>query len=98
MTLRRMDNVHIVVDDLEAVKAFFIELGLTLEGETIVEGPLIESLIGLKDGRATLRRMSASQRNEERRRGVSRPRIRTQSVGTRLKVWRRNHRGTHIQY
>ena len=34
MTLKRMDNVLIVVDDLEAVKAFFIELGLKLEGET----------------------------------------------------------------
>jgi catechol 2,3-dioxygenase-like lactoylglutathione lyase family enzyme len=39
MTLKRMDNVLIVVDDLEAVKAFFIELGLKLEGETTVEGP-----------------------------------------------------------
>lgn len=41
MTVKRMDNVLIVVDDLEAVKAFFIELGLTLEGESTVEGPLI---------------------------------------------------------
>jgi hypothetical protein len=32
MALKRMDNVLIVVDDLEAVKAFFIELGLSLEG------------------------------------------------------------------
>src|SRR5437870_3493286 len=39
MTLKRMDNVLIVVDDLEAAKAFFIELGLKLEGETTVEGP-----------------------------------------------------------
>jgi catechol 2,3-dioxygenase-like lactoylglutathione lyase family enzyme len=54
MTLKRMDNVLIVVDDLEAVKAFFIELGLRLEGETTVEGPLVGSLIGLKDVRATL--------------------------------------------
>ena len=54
MTLKRMDNVLIVVDDLEAVKAFFIELGLELEGETTVEGPLVGSLIGLKDVRATL--------------------------------------------
>lgn len=54
MTLKRMDNVLIVVDDLEAVKAFFIELGLKLEGETIVEGPLVGKLIGLKDVRATL--------------------------------------------
>ncbi len=54
MAIKRMDNILIVVDDLEAVKAFFIALGLTLEGETTVEGPLIGSLIGLKDVRATL--------------------------------------------
>src|SRR3982751_148774 len=54
MTLKRMDNVLIVVDDLEAAKAFFIELGLTLEGETTVEGPSVGNLIGLKDVRATL--------------------------------------------
>ncbi|HEY4311329.1 MAG TPA: VOC family protein [Pirellulales bacterium] len=54
MTLKRMDNVLIVVDDLEATKAFFIELGLTLEGETTVAGPLVGQLIGLKDVRATI--------------------------------------------
>src|ERR1700685_597601 len=54
MTLKRMDNVLIVVDDLEATKAFFIELGLTLEGEQTVEGPAVGKLIGLKDVRATL--------------------------------------------
>src|SRR5437870_11359336 len=57
MTLKRMDNVLIVVDDLEAAKAFFIELGLKLEGETTVEGPLVGELIGLKDVRATLAMM-----------------------------------------
>lgn len=54
MTIKRMDNVLIVVEDLEAVKAFFIELGLRLEGETTVEGPLIGKLIGLADVKATL--------------------------------------------
>ncbi len=54
MTITRMDNILIVVDDLEAVKAFFIELGLTLEGVTTVEGPDIGSLIGLENVRATL--------------------------------------------
>ena len=54
MTLKRMDNVLIVVDDLEAVKSFFLELGLKLEGETTVEGSAVGSLIGLKDVRATL--------------------------------------------
>lgn len=52
--LLRMDNVLIVVDDLEAVKAFFLELGFELEGETIVEGPAVDRLIGLKKVRATL--------------------------------------------
>lgn len=57
MTLRRMDNVLIVVDDLEAMKSFFTELGLELEGQTTVEGSAIGSLIGLKDVRATLAMM-----------------------------------------
>jgi catechol 2,3-dioxygenase-like lactoylglutathione lyase family enzyme len=42
MTLQRMDNVLIVVDDLEAAKAFFAELGMELEGETTVEGPWVD--------------------------------------------------------
>ena len=54
MTLQRMDNVLIVVDDLEAAKAFFVELGMELEGETIVEGPSVDRLIGLQNVRATL--------------------------------------------
>ncbi|HEV7845195.1 MAG TPA: VOC family protein [Thermoleophilaceae bacterium] len=49
-----MDNVLIVVDDLEAVRSFFVELGLELEGETQVEGASVDSLIGLKGVRATL--------------------------------------------
>src|SRR5688572_33489414 len=57
MTVKRMDNVLIVVDDLEAAKAFFVELGLRLEGESTVEGPAVGSLIGLKDVRATLATM-----------------------------------------
>jgi catechol 2,3-dioxygenase-like lactoylglutathione lyase family enzyme len=52
--LLRMDNVLIVVDDLEAVKAFFLELGLELEGETVVRGPSVDRLLKLQDVRATL--------------------------------------------
>ncbi len=59
MTLKRMDNVLIVVDDLEAAQAFFIELGLDVEGETTVEGPLIGRLIGVKDVRAAVAMMRA---------------------------------------
>jgi catechol 2,3-dioxygenase-like lactoylglutathione lyase family enzyme len=54
MPLKRLDNILIVVDDLAAVKAFFLELGLTLEGEQTVEGPLVGRLIGLENVRATL--------------------------------------------
>ena len=57
MALKRMDNVLIVVDDLEAVKAFFVDLGLELEGEATVEGPSVGSLIGLQNVRATLAMM-----------------------------------------
>jgi catechol 2,3-dioxygenase-like lactoylglutathione lyase family enzyme len=52
MTLQRMDNVLIVVDDLEAAKAFFTELGMELEGETTVEGPWADRVVGLDDVRA----------------------------------------------
>ena len=54
MTIKRLDNILLVVEDLEAVKAFFLALGLRLEGETTVEGPEVGQLIGLGDVRATL--------------------------------------------
>jgi catechol 2,3-dioxygenase-like lactoylglutathione lyase family enzyme len=54
MTIQRMDNVLIVVDDLEAVTGFFLELGLEFEGDAQVEGPSVDSLIGLEGVRATL--------------------------------------------
>src|SRR4029078_1772036 len=48
----------IVVEDLEAAKAFFTELGMELEGETTVEGPFVDQTVGLDDVRAdiTMRR------------------------------------------
>ena len=54
MALRRMDNVLIVVDDLEAVKAFFIELGMKLEGEMPLEGRLVDRLVGLENVRCEI--------------------------------------------
>jgi catechol 2,3-dioxygenase-like lactoylglutathione lyase family enzyme len=54
MTLQRMDNVLIVVEDLEAVKAFFAELGMEVEGETQVEGPWVDSTVGLEGVRADI--------------------------------------------
>ena len=57
MTLQRMDNVLIVVDDLEAAKAFFTELGMELEGETQVEGPWADRTVGLDGVRADISMM-----------------------------------------
>jgi catechol 2,3-dioxygenase-like lactoylglutathione lyase family enzyme len=57
MTLKRMDNVLIVVEDLEAAKAFFAELGMELEGETTVEGPWADSVVGLKGVRSDIAMM-----------------------------------------
>ena len=57
MTLRRMDNVLIVVEDLEAAKAFFAELGMELEGETTIEGPWVDQTVGLDDVRADITMM-----------------------------------------
>jgi catechol 2,3-dioxygenase-like lactoylglutathione lyase family enzyme len=57
MTLQRMDNVLIVVDDLEAAKAFFVELGMELEGETSVEGRWVDQVVGLENVRAEIAMM-----------------------------------------
>ena len=57
MTMLRMDNVLIVVDDLEAAKAFFAELGMELEGEAPFEGPWVDRTVGLDDVRADIAMM-----------------------------------------
>jgi len=57
MTLLRMDNVLIVVDDLKAAIAFFAELGLELEGETTVEGPSVDRVVGLDGVRSDIAMM-----------------------------------------
>jgi catechol 2,3-dioxygenase-like lactoylglutathione lyase family enzyme len=57
MAIQRMDNVLIVVEDLEAAKAFFTELGMELEGQAPVEGPWVDHTVGLKDVRADIAMM-----------------------------------------
>lgn len=54
MAIKRMDNVLIVVEDMEAAKAFFIELGMELEGEAPVEGPWADQVVGLTGVRADI--------------------------------------------
>ena len=47
MTLKRMDNVGIVVESLDAVIPFFVELGLRLEGRATIEGEWAGRVTGL---------------------------------------------------
>jgi len=49
MTIKRMDNVGIVVEDLDAAIAFFEALGLSLEGRMMVEGEWAGKVTGLGD-------------------------------------------------
>jgi catechol 2,3-dioxygenase-like lactoylglutathione lyase family enzyme len=51
MTITRMDNVGIVVDDLKVAIAFFVELGMELEVEMPVEGQWVDRIVGLDDVR-----------------------------------------------
>ncbi len=57
MTVQRMDNVGIVVDDLQATIAFFRELGLQLEGQALVEGEWAGRVTGLGDQRVEIAMM-----------------------------------------
>jgi catechol 2,3-dioxygenase-like lactoylglutathione lyase family enzyme len=57
MTIQRMDNVGIVVDDLEAAIAFFGELGMELEGTAEIEGPWADETVGLDGVRCDIAMM-----------------------------------------
>lgn len=54
MTVIRMDNVGIVVEDLDAAIAFFLELGLTLEGRMPIEGEWAGRVTGVRDQRVEI--------------------------------------------
>ena len=49
MGVRRMDHVGINVEDMEAAKAFFLDLGLEVLGEMDMEGELVEKVIGMEN-------------------------------------------------
>jgi catechol 2,3-dioxygenase-like lactoylglutathione lyase family enzyme len=55
--IKRMDHVSIVVRDLTAAKAFFVELGMELEGEAAVEGPWVDRVAGLDGVRVDIAMM-----------------------------------------
>jgi catechol 2,3-dioxygenase-like lactoylglutathione lyase family enzyme len=54
MTIQRMDHVGVVVDDLAAATAFFVELGLEVQGEAAVEGGWVDRVVGLEGVRAEI--------------------------------------------
>ncbi|MFC5570267.1 VOC family protein [Lysobacter yangpyeongensis] len=57
MTVKRMDNVGIVVEDLDAAIAFFLELGLDLEGRMPIEGEWAGRITGLRGQRVEIAMM-----------------------------------------
>lgn len=57
MTVRRMDNVGIVVEDLDAAIGFFTELGLELEGRAPIEGDWADGVTGLRRMRVEIAMM-----------------------------------------
>jgi catechol 2,3-dioxygenase-like lactoylglutathione lyase family enzyme len=57
MTIKRMDHVGAVVDDLKAAIAFFVELGMELEGEAPIEGPWVDRVNGLDGVRVDIAMM-----------------------------------------
>ena len=54
MAIQRMDHVGIVVEDLAGAVAFFVELGLELQGEAAVEGDWVDRVVGLDGVRAQI--------------------------------------------
>ncbi|HEU4951415.1 MAG TPA: VOC family protein [Holophagaceae bacterium] len=54
MTVKRMDNVGIVVEDLDAAIAFFTELGLSLEGRMPIEGEWAGRVTGVRGQRVEI--------------------------------------------
>src|SRR5947207_4295821 len=57
MTVKRMDNVGIVVEDIDAAIEFFTELGLALEGRAPIEGEWADGVTGLRDMRVEIAMM-----------------------------------------
>ena len=63
MTLRRMEHVGIVVDDLAAAIEFFVELGLELQGNGSVEGRSVDRIVGLEGVRSEVAMMQTPDGN-----------------------------------
>src|SRR6266516_2964427 len=103
MALKRMDNVGIVVESLDAALSFFAELGLELEGRATIEGEWAGRVTGLRDQRVEIAMMRTPDGHsrlelsrfltppavaDHRRAPVKRSRLPTRHV----------HRGGHRRY
>jgi len=62
MTIKHVDHIGIVVNDLEAVKSFFVDLGFTELGEMPVHGEWVEKIIGLENVREDVAMVQAPDR------------------------------------
>jgi catechol 2,3-dioxygenase-like lactoylglutathione lyase family enzyme len=52
--IKQFDHLGITVADLDAVTAFFVGLGLEVEGRTFVKGEFIDTVIGIQDSRTEI--------------------------------------------
>lgn len=52
--IKRLDHVGVTVADLDAATAFFVDLGLEVEGRTFVEGEFIDTVIGIPDSKSEI--------------------------------------------
>src|SRR5438128_4342536 len=103
MTVKRMDNVGIVVEDIDAAIAFFTELGLTLEGRAPIQGDWADGVTGLRDMRVEIAMMRTPDGHSrlELSRFLAPPRGRRspQRPGERSRLSPRHvHRGGHRRY
>src|SRR6185295_1267375 len=57
MAIKRLDNVAVVVEDLDAAIAFFTELGMELEGRATVGGEWVDRVVGLDGTRSEIAMM-----------------------------------------
>ncbi|MEA2465806.1 MAG: hypothetical protein QOJ98_3553 [Acidobacteriota bacterium] len=54
MTIKRLDHVSVVVDDLAAAIAFFTTLGMTIDGQMPIEGPWVDRVNGIENIRVDI--------------------------------------------
>jgi catechol 2,3-dioxygenase-like lactoylglutathione lyase family enzyme len=59
MTIKRLDHISVVVEDIEAAIAFFTELGMSMEGKGAVEGDWVDRINGIKGIKADIVMMKA---------------------------------------